>query len=212
MPLPLQVQFSEKDEVKQLGAWWSAEQKTWIIPDHVTDITRFKKWIPHHQGIIIRKPYRLLITARRCWKCDKVTPMVALAGFNYHSFEYLDENDPESTQEWIKGEEPTVFAFVTEMDEHLNDYLKIHFPFFRSTHSKTLEEKTWANNCQLCGRLQGEWHNHEDFDGAFFPDPYEGSPFEFKLHEMALEMDFHILADFGSLDFNEIELQNGGSY
>jgi len=212
MPFQLKVPFANKDEVKALGAWWSQPLKSWVIPDHVADITQFKKWIPYQEGFIIRKPYRLIKTARRCWKCDQVTPMVALAGFNYYAFNYTDENDPEATQEWIKGDEPTLFAFATDMDEHLDKYLKDHFPFFRLTYSKMLEDETWANNCLYCRMLQGEWHNHEDFNGAFCPDPYEGSAFDFEIHEMPLELDYHILADFGSLDLSEIEFQGNSGF
>jgi hypothetical protein len=48
MPKPLailEVPFKEKDEAKQLGAWWDPEIKKWFVPPG-KDLQLFKKWIP----------------------------------------------------------------------------------------------------------------------------------------------------------------------
>ena len=33
----LSVSFAEKDQVKALGARWSADKRSWYIPDHLSD-------------------------------------------------------------------------------------------------------------------------------------------------------------------------------
>lgn len=37
MPIKLAVTFAEKEEAKAMGARWNPEQKTWYIPDHITN-------------------------------------------------------------------------------------------------------------------------------------------------------------------------------
>lgn len=200
MPFQLQVPFSDKDEVKKLGAWWSQPLKSWVVPDHIIDITLFQKWIPFKDGFIIPKPYYVAYTHRNCWKCNEVTPMVALATTFYFEYNYLDEDDPNSEMEWNFGAYSTVFCNVTQMSDHLREALERDFPFYRPTWSQTQKRETWANNCIHCGKLQGEWHNHQDFDGAFCPDPFDGPCFPIELREFDLELSYHILAENGSLD------------
>lgn len=43
----LQVPFAEKDEAKELGAWWNPQAKKWYVPTHVTGKNRAeltKRW------------------------------------------------------------------------------------------------------------------------------------------------------------------------
>ena len=40
----LNVPYSEKDEAKELGAWWDAELKKWFVPSGI-DAKPFEKWI-----------------------------------------------------------------------------------------------------------------------------------------------------------------------
>ena len=44
----LEVPFKEKDEAKQLGAWWDPEIKKWFVPSG-RDVHLFKKWIPEQE-------------------------------------------------------------------------------------------------------------------------------------------------------------------
>lgn len=46
----LNVPFSEKEEAKKLGAIYSVEDKSWIVPNHLkNDIFTFSKWIPKNK-------------------------------------------------------------------------------------------------------------------------------------------------------------------
>ncbi len=204
MPLSLKVPYHEKEQAKQAGAWWSTEQKIWTVPDHIVDLNPFARWLDIKDGFIVRKPYWLLTTARSCWKCGKVTPMVALAAKNLFCYDYPD--DEEEPQQWIRADIPTLFSNLTSMSPHLTAYLADHYPLYRRTYSKTQERETWANNCQMCGALQGEWHNHQDFGGAFCPDPYEPLPFGFELKTLPQEMDYYLEGDFSNLNFEDFNL------
>jgi hypothetical protein len=44
----LEVPFKEKDEAKQLGAWWDPTIKKWFVPLG-RDVDLFKKWIPEQE-------------------------------------------------------------------------------------------------------------------------------------------------------------------
>lgn len=44
----LEVPYTEKDKVKNLGAWWDPEIKKWFVPNG-KDSSQFKKWIDQKQ-------------------------------------------------------------------------------------------------------------------------------------------------------------------
>lgn len=41
----LEVPFLEKDEAKNLGAWWDPQIKKWFVPAGI-DVAAFRKWLP----------------------------------------------------------------------------------------------------------------------------------------------------------------------
>ena len=44
MAILLDVPYSEKDEVKKLGAWWNPEKKKWFVKNR-SEYHKFRKWI-----------------------------------------------------------------------------------------------------------------------------------------------------------------------
>ena len=76
--IDLQVAFTDKDQVKQLGARWDVEKKVWFIPDGV-DTTPFQKWLPQRLDINIRSSsYFIVKSVTSCWTCGKGIPVFAL--------------------------------------------------------------------------------------------------------------------------------------
>lgn len=60
----LNVPYSDKDEVKSLGAYFDGEKKCWYIPSSIKDITPFKKWIPDKnitsiKNVYLKVPYEM---------------------------------------------------------------------------------------------------------------------------------------------------------
>ena len=47
--LLLEVPFAEKDEAKNLGAWWDPDLRKWFVPEG-TDPALFAKWAPKKPG------------------------------------------------------------------------------------------------------------------------------------------------------------------
>jgi hypothetical protein len=206
MPLKLKVPFEEKDEVKELGAWWNQVHKCWNIPDHVSDIDKFVKWIPVIDGCIVRKPYFLAVNTIACWRCGGVTPMIALGAKNYYEFRYEDENDPDNLRRhWRKLNDATLFSDAVVIDPVVTEYLHQRHPFYKLTYSKMQERSTYANTCPSCKVLQGEWHNHSDFGGAFFSDPFDKQPIQVKIIPLDIEFDYHIDADHGGMEYDYLD-------
>lgn len=206
MPARLKVPYADKDEVKQLGAWWNQKHKIWMIPDHIRNIDQFAKWLPDEEMVIVRKPYFVAYNTRSCWKCAGETPMIALGAKNYYTYEWEDENDMDNpNRHWIKAEEPTLFSDALLIDPPVLEYLNQQYPFYKHTYSRTQERATYANNCIYCKKLQGEWHNHEDFGGAFFHDPYEEGPLTIKVIPFELEFDYCIQAEYGGMAYDYLE-------
>ena len=50
-PVLLEVPFSQKDQVKKLGARWDKDQKSWYVPDGL-DRTLFTQWLAQEESIM----------------------------------------------------------------------------------------------------------------------------------------------------------------
>jgi hypothetical protein len=199
MSLILKVPYNEKDQAKSLGAYWNPDLKSWTVPDHVNDINPFKNWIPFESGCIVRKPYLICESRTNCWKCKKEIPMIAPGAKKY--FYYDDEK-------WLTGLSPTLFRYVFDMEDPMFTYIKTTYNFIKRRYSQTIEASYYANTCQNCGSLQGDFHHHEDFGGAFLLDPFEPKPPHVKLMTIDLPIDYHIEALPGTTAYDPIFFPN----
>jgi hypothetical protein len=119
------------------------------------------------------------------------------------NFFYFDDEDS-----WIRAACPTLFRYVTGIDDKVLAYLNQFYPFFRQKYSHTVEGSYFANTCTTCGSLQGDFHNHEDFGGAFFHDPFKPKPSHVKLITIDIPYDYQIDAQFGSMAYDPIFYPN----
>jgi hypothetical protein len=46
----LDVPYSEKDEAKELGAWWDPDLKKWFVPQG-KDSRPFSRWFPKQDAL-----------------------------------------------------------------------------------------------------------------------------------------------------------------
>jgi hypothetical protein len=196
MPFDLTVPYTDKDLVKNHGALWIAERKTWIIPDHIQDINPFSSWMQTGEGCIVRKPYLICLSKTNCWKCAKETPLIALAAKNYFFSEELS---------WVKARQPTLFSDVLILDDYIVELLYKHYPFFKKTYSYTAQETYHANTCVECGKLQGDFHHHSEPGGAFCPTPYDKKPVMPFFKTLPLEKDYYINAAYGGMAYDAIK-------
>lgn len=167
MPLKINAPYSEKDIVKAKGGLWSVEEKTWYVPDN-TDVNNFLKWMPEGKySIIIKTPFYIAVNKRECWKCSQETSVVAIASNNFYCLDYKNEDD--DTMQWIQQEGFSFFSMPIYFDEQLTSVIEKLFPFYKIGYSRTVGGKYWANHCQKCSALQGDFHLHNEPGEAFCP-------------------------------------------
>lgn len=165
MPLKINVPYSDKDIAKSKGAFWDVEQKIWYIPNH-KDINDFQQWIDKSKvSVIIKSPISIALNKTDCYKCGNKTAVISLASNNFY---YLntDENEDEK---WFRADVLTFFSMLVFIDNELASKINRLFPKYKIAYSKTAESSYWANHCEHCGALQGDFFLHSEPGGAFFP-------------------------------------------
>lgn len=167
MRLFLDVPFSERNEAKALGARWNPKVKKWYADvfekdsEWREDYVKFAKWIlGNSDSVIVANEYlHILETIRECWKCHRKTCVIGLGIGEYiHvyrdfsvSIEYdvcEDYFDQEVHLAWVDKED--------DIPPKLLRYLKEHYSV-RTGYSKFCNGYTFANHCDCCGALQGNW-------------------------------------------------------
>jgi hypothetical protein len=122
------------------------------------------------EGLRLHGPLRLAFARADCWKCNKSTPVVALAAAGVEDLEFEEDDAEGADASFIHdiGEE--------DMPPVLIEALARLAPYYRPTYSRTLDGATWANVCEHCGALQGGFFMHNEPDGPFFgsPDDFDG--------------------------------------
>jgi hypothetical protein len=165
MPLKINVPYSDKDVAKSKGAFWDVEQKTWFVPDH-KDINDFHQWIDRSKvSVVIKSPVSIALNSSDCYKCANKTAVIALASNNFY---YLstDENEDEK---WFRADGLSFFSMPIFIENELVGNINRLFPNYKIAYSKTAESSYWANHCEHCGALQGDFFLHSEPGGAFFP-------------------------------------------
>jgi hypothetical protein len=197
MPIKINVPFDIRKNAKALGAWWFAEEKTWGIPDALTDINPFASWLPKEEGFIVKWPHIVLKSSRTCWKCHHETPLIALGAKSFYALEYVTESDPR----WTQWDYPVLFMDIDAMDEDLTTVLQKKYPFFQFTYSKAAEKKYWANTCTHCGSLQGDNYNFLEYTGIFCFDEEEQA-ISIKRDYLRMKFNYYIQSGFFQSESN----------
>ena len=167
MPLKLNVPYSEKDSAKNKGAYWDKNEKTWFVPDN-KDINSFIKWIDTEKfDTIIKTPFYIAINKRLCWKCGEETTVISLYSDNFLSLDY--DNEDSDILKFDKLCNKSFFSNVTYLDKSIANFIKQNFPFYKVGYSKTIQDKYWANHCEKCNSLQGDFFNYSEPGGPFYP-------------------------------------------
>lgn len=176
MPLKLNVPYSEKNEVKELGGFWDKDVKTWYVPKH-KKYNDFVKWFNSDKiSIIAQTPYYICLNERGCWKCFKATQVIAFGSNNFYRID--EEND--DLIDWYKADYFSFFSYPIYINEESIEIINSVFPFYKLGYSHTQKGKYWVNHCEFCNSIQGDWHNHGEPGGAFCPgtlDEYENLTF-----------------------------------
>ncbi|MEO7977662.1 DUF5710 domain-containing protein [Flavobacterium sp.] len=165
MSLKINVPYNDKNVAKSKGAFWDLEQKTWFIPDH-KDINDFQQWIDKSKvSVIIKSPVSIALNSSDCYKCANKTAVISLASNNFYHLG-TDENDSEK---WFRADGLSFFSMAVFIENELAHKINRLFPNYKIAYSKTAESSYWANHCDHCGALQGDFFLHSEPGGAFFP-------------------------------------------
>lgn len=169
MRLYLNVPYKEKDEAKSLGARWNAKVKRWYIDKEPTKYTEFSKWILRDtDDAVIATEYIYVIEGmQRCWKCGRSTKVIGLGiGEFIHIFGDVDDPQYEFAEDCADTGEELHLAWVASEDDippKLLKYLKENYSV-KTGYSKTIGGKCFANHCDYCGVLQGNWFLFDEPD------------------------------------------------
>lgn len=197
MRLFLDVPFEEKDEVKALGARWNPKVKKWYADifegfgEWRKKYIRFAKWILRNRDeAIIANEYLYIIEAKReCWKCHKWTRVIGL-GVGECVRLYIDFDgsiECDIYEDYIKPNEEKLIHRVhlawTENEKtippKLLRYLKKNYSV-GTGYSKFSNDYTFANHCDYCGALQGNWFMFNEPDSPLVPC-VEGKDLEYRM-------------------------------
>ena len=169
----LQVRYEEKDEAKQLGARWDPAKKVWYVPDGL-DPSPFGRWLPTTPETAkephpnIRAPsYFIAKASHTCWKCEQTTPVFAFV--LPEGYEVPSDDDDAGEDDWEEQFGPTKPSSLTWLSKSVEDRICAMTNTYRMGYSQTVEGTYWANHCQHCDRLQGDFFLFHEPGEAFCP-------------------------------------------
>lgn len=161
MCLFLNVPYQEKDEVKKLGAKWNPNIKKWYVDTYFDEYLKFSKWLlkDSDEAVIVMDYIYIIEGQQTCWKCKQSTKVIGL-GLNEAVHIYLDEFDKPCIEDTISNLSDELHLAWVDSEEDippkLLQYLKENYSV-KTGYSKTLGEKCFANHCDCCGAMQGNW-------------------------------------------------------
>jgi hypothetical protein len=140
----LDVPYSEKEQVKELGARWDPEASSWYVPAEM-DLEPFAHWlavIPSEDDPLLE----VVGLPQSCWKCGEPTMAVIAC----KDEDQLIFADPDALQ---------VIASQISVEE----LAKVGAGPLRPRFSQTMGHSSWSNGCVACGVLLGGFPLYEDF-------------------------------------------------
>lgn len=192
MALLLNVPYSQKDEVKSLGAKWNPTLKKWYA-DNKSDYHKFRKWFSNQNAnMIICDDLYIAVGLNKCFKCNQNTMVVSFAASHYV---LLDG---------CSGEYNEDMNFISDSEiipPKLQKYLEDNYKYYKG-YSKTTNTYYYGNHCSNCGVLQGNWFLHYEPDSPFFIDS-EGAATNLFIYDIKLknDLEFDGSVSWGSGDY-----------
>lgn len=209
----LNVPYEEKEEAKGLGAKWDARIKKWYVPayDKLKPYAPFSRWLLDDRSsvVMVRRGIYLMESKKKCWKCGRETPVVALALTTFAEIEaddgefYIDDNMKESF--------PRTVALAWAPDEEsvplrLMKFMKRYY-HVKDGYSKT-SGKCLANHCAHCGAIQGNHYLFGEPDSPFWPGDYKKMQ-DLKIHFIAFQdnllLNWDVYSSFSESEYPDVK-------
>lgn len=171
--LYINVPFSDKDEAKALGAKWNANDKTWYVEKSV-DYKKFAKWIIGNREedlSIICDDFYVVESHRVCYKCGKITRVI---GFSVEKwYDVISVNCDYTRSRFIFNKEfASIQSHLDFLPTEFYTYLSLNYNY-KKGYSKTTRSSYFANHCDCCGAIQGEFYLFAEPSSPFFIDSPE---------------------------------------
>lgn len=195
----LDVDYDIKDKVKKLGAKWNPNIKKWYV-EKEENYNKFAQYIlkDFEDAIVVKDYIYLVVSHQQCWRCKKETEVIALCipkriefkntplyrwengefdvdseEYNYKKFDFSEkEFDIENT---ISYE----MINLRDISKKLLNLIKDKYNY-KLKYSHTTKSSDYANCCQHCDSLQGNFFLFHEID----------SPFNVMNKEMARKLTF----------------------
>ena len=174
MCLYLNVPYQEKNEIKKLGAKWNPKVKKWYIDTYFKEYLKFSKWLLNDsdEAIIAMENLYIIEGQQTCWKCKHSTRVIGL-GLNEAVHIYLNEYDKPCIEDTLSNSLDELHLAWVDNEEDippkLLQYLKENYSV-KTGYSKTLGETCFANHCDYCSAIQGNWFLFDEPDSPLSSD------------------------------------------
>lgn len=187
----LNVDYSEKDKAKQMGARWNPEFKKWYV-ESPKQYYKFAEWI--NGNTIVSENFYLIEGETHCWKCKEKTKVIAFGVEKYmllygEPCGFTDDN------------EIHIANGLETLPKFLKDYILKNYAV-KERFSKTIGRKYMSNGCSHCDALQGDWFLFSEPDSPFFIDSKDKVK-GLKFYKITLPFDLalNISISWGSQDY-----------
>lgn len=177
--LYLDVDFSEKDAVKQIGAKWAPNIGKWYVKKR-EDYPIFANWIVRRGNIILCDKIYLLQADYQCFHCDESTKVICI-GFKEGFVMSEDESTGDIHMLHLENKffiTPSIDPLPRELNQIIKDY-SYHYGYDE-------DMSAYRNYCMRCGMPHDERLLFSSISG-----PFPGKSIEKKIIE-----EFPLYTDF----------------
>ncbi len=160
--LYLNIPYNEKDEAKKLFAKWDPNKKQWYATNK-KDYYKFKKWIS--ENYILCDYVYIASCEIKCWRCNNLTTVIAFA---IESDNIIDLANNFKNIKDETGFDLLIYPISSDIPLSIKTIMEQNFSC-KNKYSKTTNTTYFANTCQYCDALQGDFFLYEEVDSPFSP-------------------------------------------
>lgn len=216
MTLILNVPFSQKDEVKGMGARWNPNIKKWYVENR-EEYLKFAKWFSKSDDVnlIVCDHVFIIEASHECFKCGKKTKVIGVGIENYVTLDFSDcFGDTDTIESGLITEyystEINIISQIDPLPTKLLEFVQGKYNY-KMRYSKFAGTTYLANCCDYCDTLQGDYYLFSEVDSPFFLDSIEKVS-ELKLYKIDLQYDIPVSANLSWSSTDHLIKKHGQMY
>jgi hypothetical protein len=113
--------------------------------------------------------YYVARTSVRCPHCGYSTRLLALAMPRDHETVHANAHDESVQDVWQRADANALLFYVEGLPRAVQKRLQQLSRFFHLAYDPGAMNSYWANHCEHCGNLLGDYELHCEPEGAFLP-------------------------------------------